>query len=106
MKNSRKVDGDVSIEDASLAKYFNNPELGDLELPAVILDRFGCIMVWYLPSIFSANRVVCTSAVLIRLTKCHSLIICTDEPEWWYKGSSATIGFHDATKGEHECTRG
>lgn len=75
VKNSRKFDGDVSIEDASLAKYFNNPELGDLELPATILDRFGRIIVWYLPSIFSLHRVVCTSAVLIWLTKCHSLTI-------------------------------
>jgi hypothetical protein len=73
VKNSRRVDEDVSAEDMSLAKYFENPELGEFTLPATVLDRHGRIMVWYLPYIFSPHRVVCASAVLIRSTKCHSL---------------------------------
>jgi len=73
VKNSRRLDGDVSIEDASLAKYFKNPELGDFTLPATILDRHGRILVWYLPHIFSSCRVVRMSAILILLTKRHTL---------------------------------
>jgi hypothetical protein len=53
-----RADGDTSTEDANLAKYFKNPQLGDLDEPATILDRHGHIMVWYLPQIFSMYRVV------------------------------------------------
>ena len=53
VKNSRpRQDGQPSVEDTNLLKYFRNPELGDLDDPATIVDRFGRIMVWHLPDIF------------------------------------------------------
>jgi hypothetical protein len=61
VKNTRpNVDGitDTSVEDARLAKYFKNPQFGDLDMPAVILDCHGRIMLWYLPRILSPYRVV------------------------------------------------
>ena len=60
VKNMRPHgDGDTSIEDAILEKYFKNPQFGDIDMPATMLDRHGRIMVWYLPRIFSVHRMVC-----------------------------------------------
>ena len=53
------ADGDTSVEDAILAKYFKNPQIGDIDMPATILDRHGRIMVWYLPHLFCMRRMVC-----------------------------------------------
>lgn len=59
VKNTRpRADGKTPLEDAKLAKFFENPQLGDLVIPATILDRHGCIILWYLPYIFSPRRVV------------------------------------------------
>jgi hypothetical protein len=58
VKNSRPgVNGDNLAEDTRLAKFFVNPEFGDMDEPCTILDRYGHIMVWYLPHIFSPHRV-------------------------------------------------
>ena len=49
---------DESLEDARLAKFFENPQFGYFEDPATILDRHGRIMMWILPRILSPYRVV------------------------------------------------
>jgi hypothetical protein len=73
VKNARpSPDGDTAAEDARLAKYFENPQLGDFDEPATILDRHGCIMVWYLPFIFSMYRVVRVSISPFQLMNCPS----------------------------------
>ena len=75
MKNAYpSPDGDTATEDARLAKYFENPQLGDFDEPATILDRHGRIMVWYLPFIFSMYRVVRVSINPIQLMDCLSSI--------------------------------
>lgn len=59
VKNTRpRADGDTSAEDIRLAKYYKNPELGEFEEPATVLDRDGHIMLWHLPRIYSLYRVV------------------------------------------------
>jgi hypothetical protein len=59
VKNTRpRTDWDHSAEDERLAKFFVNPNFGDMDEPATILDRHGHIMVWYLPHIFAPYRVV------------------------------------------------
>jgi hypothetical protein len=64
VKNVRpRADGDTSAEDARLSKYFQLLELGQADMPTLVLDIHGRIMVWYLPRIFSLNRVVCWSSV-------------------------------------------
>jgi hypothetical protein len=60
VKSARpRTDGDNSSEDTRLAKFFVNPEFGDMVEPSTILDRHGRIMVWYLPNIFSPCQIVC-----------------------------------------------
>jgi hypothetical protein len=60
VKNSRaRFDGDNSTEDARLAKFFVNPNFGDMDEPCTILDRYGRIITWYLPHIFALRHVVC-----------------------------------------------
>ena len=62
VKNTRpRADGDNSAEDVRLAKYFNNPEIGELNEPATVLDRHGHIMLWHLPHVTSPRRAVCFS---------------------------------------------
>jgi len=59
VKNARpRANGDSSVEDTRLAKFFVNPQFGDMDEPSTILDRHGRIMVWYLPHIFAPCRVV------------------------------------------------
>ena len=53
VKNTHpQENGKPAVEDLNLDKFFRNSELGDLKEPATIVDRFGHIMVWYLPEIF------------------------------------------------------
>jgi hypothetical protein len=60
VKNSRpRVDGDNSAEDARLAKFFVNPDFGDMDEPCTILDQYGRIIMWYLPHLFAPRWVVC-----------------------------------------------
>lgn len=59
VKNTRpRPDGDMSIEDAKLARYFDNPMIGEIEEPATVLDRHNRIVLWYLPCLFSLRRIV------------------------------------------------
>ena len=59
VKNARpRANGDSSVEDTRLAKFFVNPQFRDMDKPSTILDRHGRIMVWYLPHIFAPCRVV------------------------------------------------
>ena len=59
VKNKRPcANGDTSIEDAILAQYFKSPQFGDIDMPATMLDQHGHIMVWYLPRVFAAWRMV------------------------------------------------
>lgn len=59
VKNTRpRGNGEPAVEDLQLERYFSNPELGDLDEPATIVDQFGRIMVWYLPGIFYASLIV------------------------------------------------
>jgi hypothetical protein len=39
-------------------RYFEPMELGDLDCPASIWDKYGCILVWHLPDVLSHDRVV------------------------------------------------
>ena len=65
VKNTRPcIDGDNFAEDARLAKFFVNPNFGDVDEPCTMLDRHGRIMVWYLPHIFVSGRVVSTTIIL------------------------------------------
>jgi hypothetical protein len=73
------ADGNTTAEDARLAKYFENPQLGNLNEPATILDCHGHIMVWYLPYIFSMYRVVRVSISLIQsMNRPSSMYLQTD----------------------------
>jgi hypothetical protein len=45
-------------ESTRLAKFFHNPNLGNMEDPAVVIDLQGRILVWYLPHIFHPAHVV------------------------------------------------
>lgn len=66
VKNTRPcTDADNSAEDARLAKFFENPNFGDMDEPCTILDRCGRIMLWYLPHIFAPYRVVCILIILV-----------------------------------------
>lgn len=60
VKNTRpRADGAADQLDLLLAKFFHNPEFCLLPpLPAIVTDMHGQIMVWYLPGILSALRVV------------------------------------------------
>ncbi|KIM71853.1 hypothetical protein PILCRDRAFT_16668 [Piloderma croceum F 1598] len=59
VKNTHpRANGETSIEDAILEKYFKNPQFGDIDIPATMLDQHGRIMVWYLPRIFSVYRMI------------------------------------------------
>lgn len=57
IKNTRAQETD-SLEDLNLLKYFQMPELGLLTEPAVIVDKFGKIVVWYLPDILYSQMTV------------------------------------------------
>jgi hypothetical protein len=65
VKNTHpRPDGEPAPDDVNLEKYFRNPELGDLDEPATIVDRFDRIMVWYLPGIFFACLMVSPTQLL------------------------------------------
>ena len=65
VKNTRPQSGNgPSIEDDRLAKYFENPQFGEFNEPATVLDRHGRIILWYLPLAFSHYRVVMFFAIL------------------------------------------
>jgi len=53
------LDGARSQADLNLTNYFELAQIGDIDVPATILDCHGRIMVWYLPSILSKHRIVC-----------------------------------------------
>jgi hypothetical protein len=56
VKNTRpRADGDTSAEDIRLAKYYENPELGEFEEPATVLDRDGHHAVAPASHIFSVS---------------------------------------------------
>ena len=57
IKNTRAQETD-SLEDLNLLKYFQMPELGLLTEPVVIVDKFGKIVVWYLPDILYSQMTV------------------------------------------------
>jgi hypothetical protein len=59
VKNTRpRPDGKPAVEDLKLDKFFRNPELGDLDEPTTIIDKFGRIIVWYLPGILHPSLIV------------------------------------------------
>jgi hypothetical protein len=58
IKQNIELHGETSASNASLEKFFPNPELGIIREPAVILDRHGRILIWVLPRILS-GRLVC-----------------------------------------------
>jgi alpha-amylase/alpha-mannosidase (GH57 family) len=65
VKNTRpQSENGTSVEDDRLAKYFENPQFGEFTEPATVLDRYGRIILWYLPLIFSRYRVVMLFTVL------------------------------------------
>jgi hypothetical protein len=65
VKNTRpQSENGTSVEDDRLAKYFENPPFGEFTEPATVLDRYGHIILWYLPLIFSRYRVVMLFTVL------------------------------------------
>lgn len=65
VKNTHpRSDGKPALEDLNLAKYFRNPKLGDLDEPGTIVDKFGRIMVWYLPGIFFPSLMVSPARLL------------------------------------------
>lgn len=65
VKNTRpRPDGEPALEDVNLAKYFTTSELGDLDEPSTIVDKFGQIIVWYLPGMFFACLIVSPSCLL------------------------------------------
>jgi hypothetical protein len=49
--------GTESLSDTSLSQFFNMPTLPDQTEPAIVIDRHGKIIVWYLPDILE-DRVV------------------------------------------------
>jgi hypothetical protein len=68
VKNARpQTENGTSIEDDRLKKYFNNPQFGEFDEPATVLDRHGRIILWYLPLIFSLYRVVMLFTLLFYL---------------------------------------
>lgn len=59
VKNTRPhPNGEPAIDDLNLQKFFVNPELGDLDEPSTVVDKFGRIMVWYLPGILHRSLIV------------------------------------------------
>src|SRR5260370_4000182 len=59
VKNTQpQTNAEVAAEDIKLARFFNNPEFGDLDEPATIVDKFGRIIVWYLSGIFHPSVLV------------------------------------------------
>jgi hypothetical protein len=58
VKNSvEREDGRVAQSNIKLPKYFCLPNLGLITEPTTILDRFGRVLVWYLPGIMSGRMV-------------------------------------------------
>ena len=54
-------DGHVGDNDVKLSNYFEEAGLGDIDIPATILDHHHRIIPWHLPSIICQHRIVCTS---------------------------------------------
>lgn len=52
-KVSTDFNWETSSSDESLKKYFADTSIGHLEDPAVMLDKFGRILLWYLPGILN-----------------------------------------------------
>jgi hypothetical protein len=49
----------IDNELAHLKKKFKIPDgSGYIDEPATVVDKFGCIMLWHLPGIISASRIV------------------------------------------------
>jgi hypothetical protein len=67
VKNTRPQENDAnaSVEDKRLAKYFKNPQFGEFDEPATVIDRHGRIILWYLPLIISVYRMVCIFSFLL-----------------------------------------
>jgi hypothetical protein len=71
VKNTRPQSENGSfIEAYRLAKYFENPQFGEFNEPATVLDRHGRIILWYLPLVFSRYRVVMLFTVLFCFLTC------------------------------------
>jgi hypothetical protein len=65
VKNTRPgTENGASVEDDRLAKYFENPQFGEFDKPATVLDQHGHVILWHLPLIFSCYRVVMFFTVL------------------------------------------
>jgi len=45
-------------EDEELRKFFREVHIGDVNVPAIIVDAFGRILAWHLPDVLSSARVV------------------------------------------------
>jgi hypothetical protein len=52
------TDGGIAEADGKMAKYFQQAEFGNIELPATILDQHGRILAWHLPDIITKKRLV------------------------------------------------
>lgn len=73
VKNTHPRDnGEPALDDLNLTKYFKNPELGDVNEPATLVDRYDRIMVWYLPDIFYPSLIV--SLGVFRLASGNDLV--------------------------------
>jgi hypothetical protein len=45
-------------EDDHLRKFYRRVDVGEVNVPAVILDAWGRVLAWHLPNIISTGRVV------------------------------------------------
>ena len=62
VKNGKvRTDGSEHDSDANLVKFFEAANIGKLNLPTTVLDRFGRVMVWALPGVLHPKRVVSQS---------------------------------------------
>jgi hypothetical protein len=48
--------------------YFADPNIGKIRKPAIIVDRHGKIMMWYLPGLLLPRQVVCSIAPVQNLS--------------------------------------
>ena len=52
------ANGEEAEADQKLNVFFKQPNFGELIEPTTILDRHGRVMVWALPGVLHANRLV------------------------------------------------
>jgi hypothetical protein len=60
--------GKSSASKTRLKKFFHMPKIGDINTPAVIVDKHGRILIWYLPDILTGH-VVSETVLFIQITE-------------------------------------